>query len=251
MMARPPDRRLRGIALAAAILAWATPAWAGPPYVTDDPEPTDSGHIEHYAYVSGTNAPGKVSGETGFDLNYGVAKDLQLTAVIPLEYGGGSGARAEPGDLQLAAKYRFLHQFKGSWLPDAAFFPAIGLPTGGRAFSSGRPTFFLPVWLQKDVGKWSSFAGGGYDINPGPSRRDFTLLGWAVTRSVTERLNLGVELYHQTPTMVGGFPATNLGVGLIYQFTKHIALLASGGPSLEHVRENGASEFYFSLLLTK
>ena len=178
------------------MLAVAPPAFAGPPYVTDDPEPTDTGHIEHYAYVSGTNTPGQTAGEAGFDLNYGGAKDLQLTAVVPLEYDGHPGARAEPGDLQLAVKYRFLHQSEGSWTPDAAVFPAIGLPTGGRTFSSGRPTLFLPVWLQKDVGKWSSFAGGSYDINPGPSRRDFLLVGWAVTRGVSERLNLGAELYH-------------------------------------------------------
>ena len=232
-------------------MALATPALAGPPYVTDDPEPTETGHIEHYAYVSGTNAPGETAGEAGLDLNYGGAKDLQLTAVIPLEYDTASGARAEPGDLQLAVKYRFLHQSQGSWTPDAAIFPAVGLPTGGRAFSSGRATLFLPLWVQKDFGKWSSFAGGGYDINPGPGRRNFTLLGWAVTRTVGERLNLGVEVYHQTPSVIGGRPGTNLSLGAIYQLTKHIAFLASGGPALEHSRENGSSAFYVSLLLTR
>ena len=246
-----PDSRLWLTVVTATLLAGTAPAHAGPPYVTDDPEPTDTGHIEHYAYVSGTNGPGATVGETGLDLNYGGAKDLQLTAVLPLEYGAGHGARAEPGDFQLAGKYRFLHQSPGGWAPDAAVFPASGLSTGGRAFSSGRTTFFLPVWLQKDFGSWSSFAGGGYEINPGPGRRDYTLVGWAVTHGFTDRLNLGVELYHQTSSVIGGAPSTNLGFGAIYQLTKHLALLASGGPGFEHTRQTGASTFYFSLLLTK
>ncbi|MGN6148908.1 MAG: hypothetical protein ACTHPD_10250, partial [Rhizomicrobium sp.] len=62
------------------------PALAGPPYVTDDPAPTDKGHFEIYAFDAGTSARGGVDGQAGIDFNYGGAADLQLTAVLPLNY---------------------------------------------------------------------------------------------------------------------------------------------------------------------
>ena len=37
-----------------ALLAFARPAVAGPPYVSDDPEPTDYKHWEIYTFSSGT-----------------------------------------------------------------------------------------------------------------------------------------------------------------------------------------------------
>jgi len=104
--------RIGGAALALALAAPA--ARAGPPYVTDDPEPTDTGHWEIYNFITATHTPGDTSGQGGFDINYGAAKDLQLTAVIPIDL--ESGARAGLGDIELAVKYRFLHQADGSRL---------------------------------------------------------------------------------------------------------------------------------------
>ena len=54
-------------------------AWAGPPYVTDDPEPTDLGKWEIYGFGDGTRFAHSTEAATGFDINYGAAKDLQLT----------------------------------------------------------------------------------------------------------------------------------------------------------------------------
>lgn len=40
--------------LAAALaLMSAAPVWAGPPYITDDPVPTDTGHWEIYGFAAG------------------------------------------------------------------------------------------------------------------------------------------------------------------------------------------------------
>ena len=43
------DLRRWAVALCAAVLAAPATAWAGPPFLTDDPEPTDTGHWEIYA----------------------------------------------------------------------------------------------------------------------------------------------------------------------------------------------------------
>jgi hypothetical protein len=231
-------------------VGWTRPCAAGPPYVTDDPEPTDTGHWEDRVFVLGGHTPGDTQGQAGFDINYGAAKDLQLTIFAPLDYDSAAGNRAEPGDLQLSAKYRFLHQGDHDPIPDVSLFPAVSLPTAGRAFDPGRVSLFLPIWVQKDFGPWSTFGGGGWDINPGPGHRDYALLGWAVTRKVTKRLNLGVEVYHQTAGAVGARPFTAVAPGAILQLTSHWAVMASAGPGVQNTRQQGQLVFYSALQLT-
>lgn len=222
-------------------------AWAGPPFVTDDPEPTDTGHWENYAFVSGSNALGSTSGEAGFDLNYGAYRDVQLTMVIPADFISGAQNQAGLGDVELAAKFKFLHQKDGAWTPDVAVFPRLFVPTAGHGFGSGRVGLLLPVWAGKDFGPWSVFGGGGYDINPGPGQRSFWLSGLAVQRTITDRLALGVEVYHQTPDATDAKPYTGVNFGLTYRLVEHWSLLAAGGPGVQNAREGGGCDFYLAL----
>lgn len=208
---------------------------AGPPYLTDDPAPTDLGHWEIYSFVTAFTAGPTVSGAAGLDLNYGGAKDLQLTATIPLDFQGtkglaAPGLRAGAGDIELAAKYRLLHQTDGTWAPDLAVFPRLFVPTAGPPFGTGRLGLLLPVWVEKDAGSWSVFGGGGYQINPGAGQRDFWQGGLAVTHSFGERLAIGPEVFAQgdSANTGGGFLALNLGAS--WRLTKHWSLLALAGP---------------------
>src|ERR1700676_5417019 len=87
---------VRGWPIAFGLLAaLARPASAGPPYVSDDPEPTDYKHFEIYTFNSGTATQSGISGATGIDFNYGAAPDLQLTATLPTGFnrpvGGPTG----------------------------------------------------------------------------------------------------------------------------------------------------------------
>jgi hypothetical protein len=224
------------------------PAVAGPPYTTDDPEPTRTGGWENYVFVSGVQTPGDTSGEAGVELNYGGAKDLQLSLVLPLGVDHAAHTEVALGQAQIGAKYRFLHQSK--YLPDVAFFPALLLPTQARGFGPTRLGVFLPLWAEKDFGDWSTFGGGGIDINPGPGERNFTLAGWAVTRQVTKKLNLGVELWHETPSRIGVGSLTALAGGVIWQVSKHYALMGTAGPGLQGDRRAGQGVFYMSLQYT-
>jgi hypothetical protein len=234
---------------AIAVLAFggASFAHAGPPFVTDDPQPTDTGHWEMYDFASGVNALGASTGQVGLDVSYGGYKDLQLTAVVPLDYRTGPSNAAALGDIQLAAKYRFLHQKEGVWTPDIAVFPRFFLPTGGRGLESRRLTVLLPVWAEKDIGKWSVFGGGGYDINPGPGQRNFWVSGLVVQRTITDRFSLGAEIYHQTPDSTDARPFTGLNLGTTYRLTAHWSLLAAVGPGIQNAREGGRYDFYFAL----
>jgi hypothetical protein len=240
----------RGVATTA-VLLWFTlagPATAGPPFVTDDPEPTDTGHWEIYSFVQGIQTPGVLAGQGGLDINYGGAKDLQLTAVLPIDF--QSGDAPGPGDIQLAAKYRFLHQAEGSWTPDLSVFPRLFVPTAPRRFGEETPSLFLPVWGEKDFGKWSLFGGGGYDIAPGRDNRDFWLSGVTLAREITSRLTLGAEVYHQTPDAPAARTFTGVNLGAIYKLSKFWSLLSAAGPGVQNARQGGQYDFYFALEAT-
>jgi hypothetical protein len=107
------------------------PALAGPPCLSDDPEPTDYGHFEINAFVDGVTSRDGTQGESGIDFNYGGAPDLQLTAVVPLAYDerGQTGI----GNIELGAKYRFLHQSDDGL--DVAIFPSLFLLAGRRPWA--------------------------------------------------------------------------------------------------------------------
>lgn len=230
-----------------AVLVPAAPALAGPPYVTDDPAPTDLGHWEIYSFAAGSHTTGDTSGEAGFDLNYGAARDLQLTLVLPAAFEDDGHSHVGAGTVEIAAKYRFLHQADGALTPDLAFFPRAFAPTASGRFGSGRWGLLLPLWGQKDFGKWQLFGGGGYDINPGPGNRNFWTGGLAVQRPVTERLSLGAEVYHHGRDADDARPYTGLNLGAAYRLSGHWSLLASGGPGIQNAEEGGRYAFYFAL----
>jgi len=103
------------------------------------------------------------------------------------------------------------------------------------------------VWLGKDFGKWSLFGGGGWQLNPGDGNRDFWTGGVAVTRQVTDRLNLGAEISHRSADARDGRAFSGVNLGMVYRLTDHWSLLASGGPGIQNARTEGRYDFYVSL----
>ena len=79
--------RLIPIAVFAAVLAQAIPAFEGPPYQTDDPELTDYRHFEIYFFDGGTATRSGTGHLAGIDFNYGVAPEFQLDVVAPAGFG--------------------------------------------------------------------------------------------------------------------------------------------------------------------
>lgn len=248
-MRREPNRLPSVLiaAVAALLTTVASRAQAGPPYATDDPVPTDQGHWEDYGFISASHVDGDTTGESGIDLNYGAAKDLQLTLVIPAAFQTGDENHVGMGTVEVAAKYRVLHQRPGSPVPEVAVFPRLFLPTAGRRFGSRRVGLLLPLWVGKDAGPWSVFGGGGWQINPGPGNRNFWVSGVAVTRAVGRRLTVGAELYHHTRDGDDAKAFTGANLGAAWRLSEHWSLLASGGPGLQNAREEGRYAFYLAL----
>jgi len=226
-----------------------TAALCGPPYISDDPEPTDYEHFEVYAFAQGTVAHDGDSGAAGIDFNYGATPDLQLTAVLPLEFEDApGGTETGIGNIELAAKYRFAHQDDLGW--DIAVFPRLFLPSASSNVGDQHTSFLLPIWLEKDFGKWSTFGGGGCELNNGNGSQNFCLAGWALTRQVLPNLQLGAEIVHQTADTRGGRASTSLGAGLKYDISDNYHFLAYIGPGLENTAETGQYNWYTSILFT-
>lgn len=241
----------RGLAVLAALVAvnFPGPSAAGPPYVTDDPEPTDTGHYEVYFFASGSHVPGSTTGATGVDFNYGAAPDVQLTATFPLAFERGEESHTGPGNMELAAKYKFVHQADAPGLPDLGVFPRLFLPTGGHRFGSGRLSLLLPLWAQWDFGPWSLFGGGGYTLNPGDGERDYCTTGAVVSRAIGKTASLGLELYHRGPDAADARRYTGFNVGGSVKLATHWSLIGAAGSGLDNPRQGGQFNAYVALKL--
>jgi hypothetical protein len=216
---------------AVALAVAAVPAFAGPPYLTDDPAPTDTGHWEIYAFTAGEGRQSTLDEDAGLDLNYGPVKDVQLTATLPLSFSHApvEGWRSGTGDVELGVKYRLLHEEKQS--VSVAIFPRVILPTAAHR-PGERTRFLLPLWIGKDFASGTSvFGGGGYMINPGSGSRDFWQAALAVTQDLSKRISLGAEITEQGSDASGGTAQTRAGLGSIVKLSENYALLFSGGPT--------------------
>jgi hypothetical protein len=156
-------------------------------------------------------------------------KDVQLTATLPLSASHESGERwrSGSGDVELAVKYRFIHDQQSGF--SAAIFPRVILPTAAHA-PGGKTRLLLPLWIGKDfAGGVSIFGGGGYELNPGGT--NFWQGGVALTKEVTPKVSLGAELMHQGADTHDGTAQTRAGLGATVQLSGHHALLLSAGPT--------------------
>jgi hypothetical protein len=230
----------RGIrALLTGALLWGAataPAFAGPPYQTDDPDPTAYRHYEIYVFGSyDADASHAVNAQLpSLEVNYGLMPNVQFSVSVPFAGASAPGTpfTAGVGDAEIGAKVRFVQE--GSGRPQVAFYPSVELPTGSAAagLGNGLPRVFLPLWLQKTNGAWTYFGGGGVWHNPGPGNRDYTFTGLAATRSVRDGLAIGAELYRQSASTTGGAGETGSGIGIVVERGSGHAILASIGRDL-------------------
>ncbi len=226
---------MRRIPLALLLVLQVNIAFAGPPYVTDDPEPVPLHHWEFYVASQTSHDGGDWSGTAPhIEVNYGAAPELQLHAIFPVAFSApaGDGSQFGYGDTELGAKYRFVEE--GDRIPQIGIFPLLEVPTGSasRDLGSGQVQAFVPIWMQKSRGPWTTYGGGGYWVNPGAGNRNYWLFGWLVQREIIEPLSLGVEVFHETPKEEDGPDETDFNAGFVLDISDLQHLLFSAGRSL-------------------
>jgi len=209
---------------------------AGPPYVTDDPEPVKYQHWEVYLASQLSHDRDSWSGTAPHvEVNYGALPNLQLHLIAPLAFVRPTHGGAQYGyaDTELGGKWRFIEE--GSWQPQVGTFPLLELPTGNRErnLGSGYVQAFLPLWLQKSLGPWTSYGGGGYWVNPGKGNRNWWFTGWQVQYQLLPTVTPGVEIFHSTAREESGAAATRFNVGVVLDFSDLHHLLFSVGRGLQ------------------
>lgn len=189
---------------------------AGPPFRTDDPEPVEPGHLEFYVFGLGQRVPGDSSGVgPALEFNYGILPDTQFHLVVPWAY---DRPRNEPshsgrGDTELGLKVRLLHETEER--PQIGVFPLVEHPTGDavRGLGAGHTQIYLPVWIQKGWGAWTTYGGWGWWRNPGEGQRNWTYAGWLLQRDFGENLTLGAEFFHSTASALSGRTSSGFDLG--------------------------------------
>lgn len=227
-------------------------AVAGPPFVTDDPDPVELGKWEVNYGLTGIRAMGMSSGSVpGFDINYGFAPNIQLHAQPQVAYVRGNGANATGlGDTELGVKYRFMDRSDaGEWM--VATYPMLELPTGNknRQLGAGDPSLYVPIWFQKTEGRWTTFGGGGYRFNSGKGNRNAWAGGWTAMFRVRENVQLGGEVFGSTPATNDGVRSVGVNFGGVVTLGGHASLLFSLGRGVLNATSTNQRSVYLGLRL--
>ena len=223
---------------------------AGPPFLTDDPEPVDLGHLELYLFSQGQNrSEDRSSFGPAVEFNYGILPDTQLHIIVPYAYDRPQGMQSQSGlgDTEVGIKYRFFHET--DTLPQMAMFPFVEIPTGSadKRLGSGHTRIYLPVWVQKSWGPWTTYGGYGWWRNPGDGNQDWSYAGWLVQRDLSKKLTLGVEAYHNTAMTIGGQASTGFNAGGQVNLSEEHHILFTAG---RNVTGDKQSIFYVGYQFT-
>ncbi len=230
-------------------------ALAGPPFATDDPEPVDYRHWEIYVFSEATYAEEDTEGVLpGFEFNYGLLPNVQLSITAPFAFNEVTGSETQSGygDTEIGVKYRFVQEDKEGWLPQISFYPSVDLPTGktDSDLDEGHQREFLPLWLQKSYGPWTTYGGGGYWINPGQENKNYWFFGWALLRKMTETLSLGGEIFHQTANEVEGASNSGFSLGGLYDLSENHHIVFSAGKGIGAGSDTNKFSYYIAYELT-
>ncbi len=182
--------------------------WAqGPPFQTDDPVPVELHHYEFYVFGSADGTPVEMDcAGPAFEFNWGAIPRVQLHAILPF---GVAAPRNNPvylpsgvgptvfglTDGEIGAKIAFIKESKH--VPQIGTFTMFEIPTGNadRGLGVGRLWYKVPLWVQKNIGKWTLDGGAGYAFNPQSGYRNYAYTGWLVKKEVNKRLELGAEVF--------------------------------------------------------
>ncbi|HKJ42952.1 MAG TPA: hypothetical protein VKA27_12740 [Sunxiuqinia sp.] len=209
---------------------------AGPPYNTDDPDPTPFKHWEYYISTINNEQGGEFSGTLPhFEVNYGIIPNVMIHLVMPLSYDAPKHQSMHYGygDTEMGFKYRFVKETDNC--PEIGTFPIALVPIfKSNKMTSEKAQFFVPVWLQKSWGKLTTFGGGGYWFNPGAGNKNSVFTGLTMQYDFSEKVSLGEELYYQTAATEEDQSSLAFNLGGQINFSKILHLIFSAGHSLVH-----------------
>ncbi len=134
-----------------------------------------------------------------------------------------------PGDILLGVKWRFFDGDKAQL--QFGVYPQLLVPTGerSRGLGEGRTAFVLPLLAQKSCGKWTAHGNVGFWWQGAHETRDYFYAGAVLERQINERLELGVELFGNSPKERTTNSDFAFNIGGTWKLSEWLNLLFSGG----------------------
>ena len=209
---------------------------AGPPFLTDDPQPVDFKHWEFYISSVNTRQQKDWSGTSPhIEVNYGIVPDVQIHLLLPVNYHYVQHEYTHFGyaNTEFGIKYRFIQESDDS--PQIGTFPIIEISTiNNSEFGNGYTQIYLPIWMQKSWGKYTTYGGAGYWINPGINNKNWIFAGWEVQYDFSTMITLGGELYYHTADANDSRSVTGFNMGGSINFSSKTHFIFSLGRNVAH-----------------
>lgn len=218
---------------------------AGPPFITDDPEPVELHHFEFYLSSADLFSPDHISGTLPhFEVNYGAFQNTQLHLIVPInfDYNKADNFKFSYSTTELGIKYRFVEETDN--FPQIGTFPIFQLPL---SLNMKESQLFLPVWFQKSFDKFSTYGGFGYGINPGVGNRNWLFLGMQCQYEFSEILSQGFEVFYHSGQTIDETSQLTINYGGFINSVRNFHFLYSIGHS---VTGNESLICYLGLLFT-
>jgi len=230
------NKFILNITLAAvSILFFSFRAFAGPPFLTDDPQPVALFHWEFYVSSNMQFLKNDVEATLPhFEINYGLVSNLQVHLLAPIGYvKTNEGKSYGYMDTELGVKYRFIN-INDDFM--VGIFPLLELPTGNKSaqLGNGKTHVYLPVWIQKSWGRFTTYGGAGYWFNPGKDNKNYSFFGWEGQYDFSKVLTFGSEIYFQTSDAIGAHSTPGFNFGGYINVDENNHILFSIGHSLDN-----------------
>ncbi len=206
-------------------------SWAEHPLITDDTGTQGRGKFQlelngEYARDSNDGAVQHTT-PTASALTYGVNDSLDVSIGLPYEWiktdGAGSGSLNGPGDVAIAAKWRFYEKDGLSF----ALKPVLTFPTGDKdkQLGTGKVTYSMFLITTKEIKPWALHLNLGYIAHENSLDQRIPLWHASIASEVEVakglRLVANTGMQRNTEKESHTDPAFLLG-GLIYSITGNI-----------------------------
>ncbi len=220
-----------------AIIHVANAQSGGPPMLTDDPGIVDLHKWEINTSILSSVTTSHVELSIPFiDINYGVARNLQLKVEAPyLVEINKNRLTGEPGQVVAGVKFRFLDEEK--CFISAGTYPQLTL--------NAEKGFLLPLLLEKTIGKFLIGEDIGYFFgkNNDNNIQLGSLLGYQVTPTFQAMAEYFIQKNAVWRSGTNGF----INLGFRQTLNKTFTLLGSFGTQLS-VAPGEEKQYFFSFL---
>ena len=211
------------------------PGIAGPPFKTDDPQPVDFRHWEFYLASQQVYSQHTTDATLPhIEINFGAFQNVQIHVVAPMGFVSTSEGHAYGySDTEVGVKYRFLDESESS--PQIGVFPLVELPTGNadRELGAGSVQAYLPLWIQKSWGNFTTYGGAGFWYNPGSDNQNWMFAGWEAQYDLSGTFTVGGEFYYHTADKRDGTSGAGFDVGGFINLSENDHILVSLGRSFQ------------------